>query len=89
MDYRNNIGSKPDLHLNDLMNNQDFLGDLLQVGKSLRKKSDLKVELEEIFKEINTSSQIKEIIDEIDNETLDQILEEAEYLCVDKIIGGD
>ncbi|MBU1627358.1 DNA repair exonuclease [bacterium] len=77
---------KPYHDLDKLMEDNEFLGDLLRAGMELRKNPNLKDAMSEIFKEFESKKELKEIIKEMDNNSLNQILQEAEYLCVDKLL---
>jgi ABC-type amino acid transport substrate-binding protein len=57
------------------------------VGKELRKSSDLIQALDEVFKELYSNNKLEKILEnEIDQEISEKILQEAEFLCVDRLL---
>jgi DNA repair protein SbcD/Mre11 len=76
---------KPVYDLDNFIMNQDFIGDLLRVGKEIKEDENFVKIIDEIFNNNSTNKKLKNLIDNLEKETLEKLLQEAEFMCVDRL----
>jgi len=77
---------KPLHDIQNLMESDGFIGDLLKAGNELRKNESLKDAFRKIFDEFSSKKELLKAIEGMDENELEVILKDAEYLCVDKLL---
>jgi DNA repair exonuclease SbcCD nuclease subunit len=79
--------TQPDIDRDTLLNREDFIGDLVRLFERYYQDKENITELKRYLEPLFTSINVRGFLDTIDDDTLIELVREAEAMCLDRLFG--